>query len=92
VNYIRVAWRHSSLSDPTLLYSELDDERWEVRKVEVFRGGMLGYASSNSTFGGTELGTTPVPPLGEINQNTEFDGEVITSAEFQKVWEEATTR
>ena len=90
--YIKVRWDHTSTDEPVLLYSELDDERWEVRKIEVFADGKMGYAASNSAFGGTELGKAPVPPLNEINANAEFDGQVITSAEFEKVWEEAMCR
>jgi hypothetical protein len=92
MNYIKVVWKHSSQADPVLLYSELDSERWEVRKVEVFPDGKMSYAASNTSCGGTELGLIPVPPLGEINANAEFEGRQITSAEFQSVWEQATCR
>jgi hypothetical protein len=92
MTYIKVAWRHTSLDDPVLLYSELDGGRWEIRKVEVFPDGSMGYAASNSSFGGTDLGKVPVPSLSAINTSAEFDAQLITSAEFEKVWEEATKR
>jgi hypothetical protein len=41
---------------PVVLYSELDDNRFEVRKVEVFRDGRLGYADAVRSSGGTGLG------------------------------------
>jgi len=42
MTYLKVKWIHSHPDAPVLLYSELDRERWEVRKVEVFRDGSLG--------------------------------------------------
>ena len=35
MTYIRVEWKYSFANEPVWLYSELDDLRWEVRKVEV---------------------------------------------------------
>src|SRR5262249_25192281 len=37
--WIRVEWRHDSPDDPVVLYSELDAERWETRKVDVYADG-----------------------------------------------------
>jgi hypothetical protein len=42
--YIKVKWSHSFPDEPILLYSELDRERCEIRKVEAFPGGRMGYA------------------------------------------------
>lgn len=90
--YIKVNWMHASAGDPVILYSELNAERWEQRKVEVFADGRVGYAGSNSEFGGTQLSLEPLLSLDEINSDAQFDGCLISGAEFQKVWEEATSR
>jgi hypothetical protein len=37
MHYIKVFWKHQHRDEPVELYSELDDGRWEVRKVEVSR-------------------------------------------------------
>jgi hypothetical protein len=34
MSYLKVKWNRSFPDEPMLLYSELDRERWEVRKVE----------------------------------------------------------
>ncbi len=39
MNYIRVRWLHENPEAPVLVVSELDDHRWERRKVEVFADG-----------------------------------------------------
>ncbi len=44
MKYIKVKWLHSHPDEPVLLYSELDKDRWETRKVEVFADGRIGFA------------------------------------------------
>jgi hypothetical protein len=82
-----LAARHPS--EPTLLYSELDDARWETRKVEIFRDGKMGYASRITSSGLTGLGLEPVPPISIIASNPEFDPVEITKDEFDEVWDRA---
>ena len=89
MKYILVNWRQESKDEPVLLYSELDDDRWEVRKVEVYRDGRCDYASSTEATGSTRLGEMPVPPLAEIAAAPEFDAEEISEHEFEEVWAKA---
>jgi hypothetical protein len=86
MKYIRVNWKHQYPDEPVTLYSELDDGRWEVRKVEVFRDGRIGYASAEEQSGGTYLGELPTPELSEIGEDPEFDPLEITQVEFEFVW------
>src|SRR6185295_1628385 len=39
MDYVKVWWKHDNPSMPTLLYSELDERRWETRKIEIFGDG-----------------------------------------------------
>jgi hypothetical protein len=86
MQYIRVLWKHTHPDDPTLLYSELDEARWEVRKVEVFRDGRLGYASGTDSKGNTWLGIEPVPALSEIALDPQFEPAEIPKDEFEEIW------
>ena len=72
-----------------MLYSELDDDRWEVRKVEVYRDGRCDHANSIESTGSTRLGEIPVPPLAEIAAAAEFEAEEISEDEFKDVWAKA---
>ncbi|WP_353885443.1 DUF6881 domain-containing protein [Acinetobacter bereziniae] len=36
MQYLKVEWMHDFLDEPIFLYSELDKNRNELRKVEVF--------------------------------------------------------
>jgi len=86
MNYIRVRWLHENPEAPVLAVSELDDHRWERRKVEVFADGAKGYAMKGEERGGTRLGLVPLPPVDEIAADPQFLPEEITEEEFEAVW------
>jgi hypothetical protein len=86
MKYLRVLWSHSSADEPVELLSELDEARFEVRKVEVFRNGQKGYASNDESERGTRLGLEPVPCLADIASDPQFLPEEISSEEFDLAW------
>jgi hypothetical protein len=86
MKYIRVNWRQSNPKYPTVLYSELDEAGWEIRKVEVFDDGRFGYASKTESAAGTRLGIEPLPPLEDIGADPQFVPAEITPNEFEEVW------
>jgi hypothetical protein len=59
VSYLKVEWHHDLPDDPVWLFSELDGERYEVRKVEVYRDGTRTFADSTRHSGTTMLGEIP---------------------------------
>lgn len=87
MHYLRVQWLHSSASDPVEIYSEVDHDGWETRKVEVFRNRTIGYASANESTSSTVLSEERLPSLDEISADPEFRAQQITKEEFEKVWE-----
>jgi len=86
MDYLRVKWIHQFADEPTLIFSELDDARWEVRKVEVFPDGTKGYADSTESTPRTGLGKLPVPTRDEIASDPQFEPEEITRDQFEEVW------
>lgn len=84
--YVRIGWKHQHPEEPVTLYSELDDNRWEVRKVEVFRNGDCGYASADESSHGTKIGEVALPDLNEIAMDPQFAPVEITRDEFEEVW------
>ncbi|WP_420869865.1 DUF6881 domain-containing protein [Bradyrhizobium septentrionale] len=46
MTYLKVKWIHALCHRPVLIYSELDDEHWELRKVEILPDGRIGYANA----------------------------------------------
>lgn len=92
MKHIKVKWLHSSVDTPVLLYSELNREFWEVRKVEVYADGRMDFADREERSGSTKLGIEPLPPLEQIAARSEFEPAIISSEEFESVWEQAKTR
>lgn len=53
MKYIKVIWRHLSEVDPYAIYSEIDDNDEETRKIEFLKNGkLLGFACENFVWGG----------------------------------------
>ena len=86
MTYICVKWKHASPDYPVLFYSELDDDRREVRKVEVFGNGRIGFATHDRAVGGTFIGKVRIPTLAEIAADGQFEPSEISAGEFEKVW------
>jgi hypothetical protein len=87
--YLKVRWIHDFPDEPVELYSELDDDRYEVRKVEIFPNGRRARADQHTTTGGTYLGQVPVPTPEEIAEDPQFAPTTITPQEFDRTWTSA---
>jgi hypothetical protein len=83
---MKALWKHQNPDLPQWLYSELDEERMESRKIEIFLDGRWGYAGEDEEVGGTGLGKVATPPLDEINRDPQFEAVEITSDEFERLW------
>jgi ABC-type nitrate/sulfonate/bicarbonate transport system substrate-binding protein len=86
VTHIRVRWSHDHPDEPVLLYSELDGERWEVRKVEIFRDGSQGYADTIENDGRSLLSEEPIPSLDDIAADPQFQPQTISAEAFEAIW------
>ncbi|EPV2501582.1 DUF6881 domain-containing protein [Enterobacter hormaechei] len=89
MKYIKVYWNHSFDDEPVELYSEIDDSRYEVRKVEVFSTGDLIFSDESTPINITTLGELPLPSLSEINKDSQFKAIYIDAVEFENIWTKA---
>lgn len=89
--YLRRKWHSDAPHHPYLLYSELDDQRWEVRKLYVYRNGTCAYADEHHEVG-TWLSDQPMPSLEVINADPEFEAAAIDQEVFEAAWEQWVTR
>ncbi len=74
---------------PLYTYSEVDDDRWEKRKVCLYRDGTLELSSSKYDPGLTRLGDQPVLPVEGFAQKRTLEARDITAEEFEALWEKA---
>ena len=86
-SWLKVKWTHTFKDEPILIYSELGTDRSEIRKIEYFVGGAYGLASRDIEKGSTRLSTEPLPEVSKINEDPQFDAEVISEEEFNSVWD-----
>ena len=84
--HLRCLWHHDFTDEPAQILSEIGEDRYEARKVEVFRDGRLDWADESRWSPSTMLGEVPVPPLEEINDQEEFTATVISAEEFEQAW------
>ena len=56
MRYLYVKWTHKDPGAPAHIYSEIGDDSYELRKVEIWADGRKGFADSSEEDGGTALG------------------------------------
>lgn len=86
MEYIKVKWLHQFEDEPILLLSELDNQRFEVRKMEFYADGRIGFASGEISAGQTMLGEVAMPSAAEISSDTAFLVEELSADEFDSLW------
>jgi hypothetical protein len=92
MKYLKVSWIHNFPDEPVLLYSEIDDARWEQRKVDFFADGTAVFASEAESHGNTGLCIEPLPTLEEIGSDPQFQPVEISPLEFEAAWKEGKAK
>jgi hypothetical protein len=86
MKYLRVKWLHESTRYPIIIYSELDDDGREARKVEVFADGRIGFAPPDDEVLQTMLSIESIPSIEEIGRDPQFEPSWISKDEFETIW------
>ncbi|MGW5052581.1 DUF6881 domain-containing protein [Actinokineospora sp. NPDC004072] len=82
--YLKVLWHHDYPDEPVATWSEIDDERWEVRKVEQYPDGSFGWVDGVEEKEGIALAEVPMPELEFINQEEGL--QLSTSLKMSSAW------
>lgn len=88
MEYIAIDWIHQFSDEPIKIYLELDGNREEIRKIELYINGNLGYATINTAYRGSMLSKLPVPELNEIARDSQFKALEINQEQFNEIWNE----
>ncbi|CAH1203852.1 hypothetical protein PAECIP111891_02448 [Paenibacillus allorhizoplanae] len=86
MEYIYVEWKHSFIDEPIILISEIDENRFETRKIEIYRNGKVGFAYQDVEVMNTRLSIESVPSIEEIATEVDFIPKTILKEEFEKFW------
>lgn len=89
--YIKVKWLHESNINPTMIYSELDENSWETRKIELYKKNPPGYASEIEEVRGSGLSEVPMSSIEKIATNPAFIPSEISKEEFEALWMRVTS-
>ena len=87
MNFIKIYTKNPLPDEPMWVYIEIDEQRYEIRKVEIFADHGVSYAEENEETGDTWLSPLPLGDLAEINANPEFAATEIAQEEFDRVWD-----
>ena len=93
MDYVLTEWDHDLDDEPYLVYSELDESRMEIRKVEFFRNGIcFSYVAERGNGGA--LSSVPFPEdLRKITGEAgECRAKAVSRQLFQEIWNQAQER
>jgi len=90
--WLRIEWKHDHPDEPVTLYVELDANRWETRKVDVYVDGRMDFADSERRTGTTWLAEKLCPSVEEIESDPVFQVAVVPREEFERVFGKASLR
>lgn len=92
MTYVWITYCRSEEDEPSEVYSELDENRREVRRVEFFPGGIcFSYGGDRGNF--DALAREPFPAdLRSLNMSGEREARTITRAHFLEIWNQAQER
>ena len=88
MEFIRVEADYQPPDDelPTLMFIEVDPQRWPTRQIDVFADGRIEWLTVR------ELATfipAQVPSVDSINEDPTFVAAVINREEFEEAWANA---
>ncbi|MDG4831586.1 hypothetical protein O7627_20100 [Solwaraspora sp. WMMD1047] len=89
MRYVKVEWEHDFPDDPVLYFSEIGEDDYEIRKVQLYRDGRTEWANGNHETATVGLAEIPFPSVEEISSQSDCRAELITSEEFERAWSAA---
>ncbi len=87
--YMKVKCNVLDSDEVTEIWSEVNEENDEVRKIEWFLGKPAQVTSINLFTFDTSLSLEPLPSIEEINADPEFEAVLIDKDQFELAWEES---
>jgi hypothetical protein len=87
--HLKVQWHHDYPDEPVILFSEVGEDGYEIRKVQVFPDGQLEWADEYRETNRTGLSEAPIGTMDEIAAQEEFIPEAISRQEFEAIWQQA---
>lgn len=92
-SYVKLLYKHTIKDWPVIHLAELDEERFEIRTVDVYENNKYGYAYDKIECNAF-LSDSSCPTKNEFYSSDEYDSDStdcfdITKEEFESEWEKA---
>ncbi|MFG2023820.1 DUF6881 domain-containing protein [Streptomyces sp. NPDC048825] len=87
MEYWKVDWLHEFQSEPIRFYSEIGEDGYEVRKVQLYRDGRKLKTDALHESGEIGLSEIPVGSIEDVSSQPEFSACVISREEFEREWQ-----
>lgn len=85
--YVLLEWSHKWDDEPVQIWSELDDQRCETRKIEVFSHGFRLTYDHEDPRSAAGLADVPFPEdLRKLNAAGPFHASSVSQSDFEGLW------
>lgn len=87
MKYIKIHWIHNFDNEPEYIYSEIDNQGYETRKIEIYKNGY--YIIYSESINSDRLTEGKYPSLEELTFKDKFEtmqALEIRKEEFYKIW------
>ena len=88
MKYIQIYWNHKFRNEPEFIYSAINEEGYEVKKVEIFKNG--NYVIYSEDINPDRLAEGIYPSLEELTFDDETESMQafeISEIEFNGIWD-----
>ena len=89
MQYVKVEWAHEFDNEPVTYLSEIGNDRYETRKVQIYRNGRMEWSDETHETATVGLSEVPFPSLEEISSQAEFTASLIDASDFEPAWNRA---
>ncbi|MCL2682872.1 MAG: hypothetical protein FWE63_05235 [Bacteroidales bacterium] len=92
MKFIKIHWTHSFKDSPEFIYSAIDEEGYEIKKVEVFKSG--DYTVYSENINSDRLAEGIYPSLEELTFEEKIESMQafeIDEVEFNEIWSKYLT-
>lgn len=84
--YMACKFLRPTATGPVLSFHEMDDARWETRRIEVYRDGRIEHGDRTEQGRDDLLSILPLPTLDKIAAQPQFEPRDISREEFEREW------
>ena len=92
MKYVKVEWNHDLPGEPIVIFSEVNDQGWEIRKIELFGDGAMISADAHHGLLAEVRFPDELSDITHAGGRGEFAASQISGREFDAMWQASMKR